>query len=266
MAAFTAEEERLFDSLFAGEGWACALCALIDRVGDGPLDVSDDAELELLRLRPDELALAGLGLVGTSILSPAVPARLESFYARKDRARAEFHRRLQATLDARLRALLAGPAPSFGSLDLAGALARLRSFHLAHLLPAAPLLSGLRAAMRQQLGDSERLVLWVVDDAALLNLGLDGVEAAVRLLRALGLWLAPPSALLESGGLQRTERCWALLCGAWTRSQLRSIVSAVRVLYSVAPTGRLVSSAVGAGEAAVLRRDHIPFRDWCEVL
>lgn len=260
--------DRLFTQLFEGEPSAGALCTLIDQIGSAkPLRIVGPSEIHLLAQRQYELSLAGIrpDMTDPHVFACAEPAMFEAFHERKDKARRAFHNSLEIKLNARLSALLAEPSPIVASLDHSKALRTLRTFLAAHLLPGAPLLSGLRAALRYQLRSRVR-VLWVVDDAAFLNMGYDRVGEAVKLVRALGLWVAPPSALLEGGGLLPTQRCWALLPGAWTRSQVSSIVAAIRVDFSVAPTGRIVTQPLEPDEAPVLRRDPNPLRDWCEVL
>ena len=261
--------DELYRNLFAGERSAGELCALIDRIGGGQsLCALDPAEAELLRARQHELALVGIVSGRATGYVCADAAAFEAHQQRKNRARVDFHRRLQVELEARLGALLAAPAPVRDALDLGRGLEQLRAFLVEHHVSAAPLLQGLRTALRYQLRTRAR-VLWILDDAALLNVGhARSLEQAVRALRSLGMWLAPPSALLEGGGLQRTQRCWSLLCGVWTRSQVRSIAAAIEAgaHSTVAPAGRIATTTEGADEAAVLRRDANPMRDWCEVL
>ncbi|KAJ1634566.1 hypothetical protein T492DRAFT_972681 [Pavlovales sp. CCMP2436] len=256
--------DELFERLFFGDAETGELCTLVDQIGAQPTLELSEAERKLLAAWPREVALAGIyrDLPATSSVDDAL---YDAFHAQKDRARGDFHRRLQAKLESRLQMLYSQAAPLAGSLEHKRALGRLRAFGAAHALPAAPLLSGLRAALRfQARSDARTVVLWVMDDAALLNVGFAHIGEAVSVLRAVGMWLCDTSPLLEGGDLHRTQRCWSLLPGVWSRAQARALAVAVRDNPSVAPTGIRVTTPLGPDEPAVLGPDR--FLGWCEVL
>ena len=258
--------ETLFARLYNNDPDVGRLCTLIDQIGSGEAVQLSAADSSLLSEWRRELGeLAGIEQSpGAGHYACVDHARFDAFNAGKSRARTEVHRQLEASLREHLTSLLDVSAPTAEELDHAHALSALRRFQLGDALPAAPLLSGLRSALRYQLSTADR-VPGVFDEAALLNVGRDRLAAAVSLLRAVGMWLAPPSALLESGGLQRTQRCWALTAGAWTRLQARLLANAIVANQSVAPTGRIVTCALERDERGVLKPGSVCER-WCAMM
>jgi hypothetical protein len=256
----------LFDRLFHGDPDVGRLSTLIDQIASGETWQPSAADRRLLSEWRRELSeLAGIEQrQGVEEYACIDHVRLDAFNARKNRARAEVHRKLETSLREHLVSLLDRPAPTPETLEHARALGTLRRFQTESALPAAPLLSGLRTALRYQLSTPDR-IQWVFDEAALLNLGHDRLAAAISLLREVGMWLSPPSALLENGGLQRTQRCWALIAGAWTRAQARALANAIGANHSVAPTGRIVSSGLERDERAILKPGSLCER-WCVLM
>lgn len=260
----------LFGQLHSGEATSARFCALVDQISTGQLEHPTQDDLAVLRVRPQELHLAGIEIGADGSAACVDTERLEAFHAHKSRSRAEFHAALQRRLEARLDELLRAAPPAAEQLTMTRALEHIGAFHTAHELGGAPLLQGLRALMSAQASRAHRQ-LWVFDTAALLNGGMPLLGDAVEMLHAAGCALTTPSLLLESGGMRPNERCWALRPGVWTASQARRLAAAVRTRHAVQPTGRIIADASYEGMTAdgasgpVLRRDG-GLSAWCAVV
>jgi len=228
------------------------------------------ADDKLLSASASSLALAGIARAVEEEQDPpglrywCVDRVLhEGFEQQKNQHRMRFHRELQERLEAKLKHLLDTPSPPDTALSASEACRRIAHFGAEHALEGGPLLQGLRRVLHDQIATKSRTI-WVLDDAAFLNVGDRALPDAVGLLRQAGLQVQSTPTFVEAGGMQPGHRCWAVRPGVWSRSQVRTIASSIKPTSSVAATGRVVHSTLEPGEEAVLRPSGL--LGWCPVL
>ena len=243
-----AECDRLFAGLFAGEPPAKIFCTAILVVASGQKpSVEEAAALCSTDHWPNVLAEAGIERHGAAF-KLVDEDKLADFNGRKDAARASFHARQQAHVEAHLDALLLRmPSTCNNNSKDNDEAARdgIARFGDAHGVAAAALLQGLRAALWEQESVPETRMLWFLERASLSNAGRSFASDAVELLQTCGYELYSLRGY-ELYAIGNNEIAWCLRSSYWTSSQVQMLAGAIPSDTSVRPAGRLDIEPEGA--------------------